>query len=71
MDQPAQRAALGTEPVRTIDRDELKAKLDRGNPFKLIMALDRWAYVRRYSGGLLEWEDAGLPLEGEFAPSAP
>ena len=20
--------------------------------------------VRRYSGGLLEWEDAGLPLEG-------
>ena len=22
--------------------------------------------VRRYSGGLLEWEDAGLPLEGEF-----
>ena len=26
--------------------------------------------VRRYSGGLLDWEDAGLPLEGEFAPSA-
>ena len=23
--------------------------------------------VRRYSGGLLDWEDAGLPLEGEFA----
>jgi rhodanese-related sulfurtransferase len=23
--------------------------------------------VRRYSGGLLEWEDAGLPLEGESA----
>jgi hypothetical protein len=23
--------------------------------------------VRRYSGGLLEWEDAGLPLEGEYA----
>jgi rhodanese-related sulfurtransferase len=22
--------------------------------------------VRRYSGGLLEWEDAGLPLEGSF-----
>ena len=22
--------------------------------------------VRRYSGGLLDWEDAGLPLEGEF-----
>jgi rhodanese-related sulfurtransferase len=119
-DQPGRLAALGTEPVRTISRDELKAKLDRGDPFKLIMALNRWAYeskhipgslhfdtpdelyaairpedevvvycsnvdclssvalyrdllrrgygnVRRYSGGLLDWEDAGLPLEGEFA----
>jgi rhodanese-related sulfurtransferase len=119
-DQPGPRAALGTEPVRTISREELKAKLDRGDPFKLIMALNRWAYdskhipgslhfdtpaelyaavrpedevvvycsnvdclssvalyrdlvrrgypnVRRYSGGLLDWEDAGLPLEGEFA----
>jgi rhodanese-related sulfurtransferase len=25
--------------------------------------------VRRYSGGLLDWEDAGLPLEGAFASS--
>jgi rhodanese-related sulfurtransferase len=119
-DQPSPHAALGTEPVRTIGREELKAKLDRGDPFKLIMALNRWAYdskhipgslhfdtpaelyvavqpddevvvycsnvdclssvalyrdlvrrgyhnVRRYSGGLLDWEDAGLPLEGEFA----
>jgi rhodanese-related sulfurtransferase len=119
-DQPGRHAALGTEPVRTISRDELKAKLDRGDPFKLIMALNRWAYdskhipgslhfdtpdelyaavrpedevivycsnvdclssvalyrdlvrrgypnVRRYSGGLLDWEDAGLPLDGEFA----
>ena len=23
--------------------------------------------VRRYAGGLLDWEDAGLPLEGEYA----
>jgi rhodanese-related sulfurtransferase len=120
MDQPHRNAALGTEPLRTIDRDELKAKLDRGDPIKLIMALNRWAYdakhipgslhfdtpdelyaavkpddevivycshvdclssvalyrdlvrrgygnVRRYSGGLLDWEEAGLPLEGEFA----
>jgi rhodanese-related sulfurtransferase len=123
MDQPAQRAALGAEPIRTIDRNELETKLDRGDPFKLIMALNRWAYdakhipgslhfdtpeelyaavrpedevvvycshvdclssvalyrelvrrgyrnVRRYSGGLLDWEDAGLPLEGEFASAA-
>ena len=26
--------------------------------------------VRRYSGGLLDWEDAGLPLEGEYATAA-
>ncbi len=119
-DQPHPNAALGPEPIRTIGRDELKAKLDRGDDFKLIMALSRWAFdakhiprslhfdapdelyaavtpgdevvvycsqvdclssvalyrdlvrrgyrdVRRYSGGLLDWEDAGLPLEGRFA----
>jgi rhodanese-related sulfurtransferase len=126
MDQPHPNAALGLEPIRTISRDELRAKLraklDRGDDFKLIMALNRWAYeakhipgslhfdtpealfaavrpedevvvycshvdclssvalyrdlvrrgyrnVRRYSGGLLDWEDAGLPLEGTFALS--
>ncbi len=119
VDQPRSSAALGLEPIRTIDRDELKAKLDRGEAFKLIMALNRWAYdakhipgslhfdtpealyaavspedevvvycsnvdclssvamyrdlvrrgyanVRRYSGGLVDWEEAGLPLEGEM-----
>ena len=112
-------AALGSEPVRTIGRDDLQAKLNRGDDFKLVMALNHWAFeakhipgsvhfdspdelyaairpedevvvclssvalyrdlvargyrnVRRYSGGLLDWEDAGLPLEGSFvAPAAP
>jgi rhodanese-related sulfurtransferase len=117
MDQPHRNASLGTEPIRTIDRDELKGKLGRDEDIKLIMALNRWAYdakhipgsvhfdtpeelyaavrpddevvvycsnvdclssvalyrelvrrgyrkVRRYAGGLLDWEDAGLPLEG-------
>ena len=119
MDQPRPTAALGHEPIRTIGRDELKATLDRGGHFKLIMALSRWAFdakhipgslhfdtpdelyatvrpddevvvycsnvdclssialyrdlvrrgygnVRRYAGGLIDWEEAGLPLEGEF-----
>jgi rhodanese-related sulfurtransferase len=119
VDQPNRNASLGREPIRTIDRDELKAKLDRGDDFKLIQALNRWAFdakhipgslhfdtpeelykaisptdevvvycsnvdclssvalyrdmvkrgytnVRRYSGGLMDWEDAGLPLEGTF-----
>jgi rhodanese-related sulfurtransferase len=123
MDQPIRHAALGSEPIKVIGRDELKAKLDRRDPFKLIMALNRWAYdskhipgslhfdtpdelyaavrpedeivvycsnvdclssvalyrdlirrgypnVRRYAGGLLDWEDAGLPLEGRFATAA-
>jgi rhodanese-related sulfurtransferase len=122
VDQPHPNAALGTELIRTIGRDELKAMLDRGDDVKLIMALNRWAFeakhipgsihfdtpeelyaavrpdeevvvycsqrdclssvalyrdlvrrgyrnVRRYAGGLLEWEDAGLPLEGTFAAS--
>ncbi len=104
--------------IETIDRDELKAKLDRGDDFKLVMALHDWAFramhipgsihyqsvedalagldvndeivvycsnvdcvasqfayrglvengytnVRRYSGGLADWQSAGLPLEGE------
>ena len=119
-DQPNRNAALGPVPIRTIGRDELKAKLDRGDDFKLIMALNRWAYdakhipgslhfdtpealyaavkpddevvvycshvdclssvalyrdlvrrgyrdARRYSGGLMDWEDAGLPMDGAFA----
>ncbi|MEA2605739.1 MAG: hypothetical protein QOI00_496 [Chloroflexota bacterium] len=124
MDAPHEHAALGAEPIETIDRGELKAKLDRGEDLKLIMALNRWAFdakhipgslhfdtpeelyaaihpddevvvycshvdclssvalyrdlirrgyrnVRRYSGGLLDWEGAGLPLDGEFAPVHP
>ena len=119
MDQPHRNAALGTEPIRTIGREELKAKLVRGDDVKLIMALNRWAFeakhipgsrhfdrpdelyaaiqpddevvvycsnvdclssvavyrdlirhgyanVRRYAGGLIDWEDAGLPLEGTY-----
>jgi rhodanese-related sulfurtransferase len=119
MSAPHRFAALGAEPIRTIERDELKAKLDAGSDLKLVMALNRWAFdakhipgslhfdtpeeaygalrpddeivvycsnvdclssvalyrdllergyrnVRRYSGGLLDWEDAGLTLEGAF-----
>ena len=117
--QPHAYAALGADPVDTISRQELQAKLDRGDDFKLVMALNRWAFdakhipgslhfdspaelyaalqpddeivvycsnvdclssvalyrdlvsrgyrnVRRYAGGLLDWEDAGRPLEGTF-----
>jgi hypothetical protein len=48
MDQPRPSAALGREPIRTIRRDDLKAKLDRGDDLKLIMALNRWAYEAKH-----------------------
>jgi rhodanese-related sulfurtransferase len=103
--------------VRTIDRNELKAKLERGDQFRLVMALNEFAFnaqhipgsehfptvaaafaalaedeeivvycsdpacvaslyayqglvdtgyrnVRRYSGGLSDWQAAGLPSKG-------
>ena len=105
--------------VKTIDREELWAKLTRGDEFRLVMALNEWAYrakhlpgsehfntpeelfsslspdeeivvyctspechssialymalvdagftnVRRNSGGLTDWEAAGLPVEGDW-----
>ena len=106
--------------IETIDREELKAKLDRGDDFRLVMSLHDWAFrakhipgsihfptvedaleglvkdeeivvycsdkacvasqfayqglvangytnVRRYEGGLADWEDAGYGLEGDWA----
>ena len=109
--------------MNLISRDELKEKIDRGDDFKLLMALGELAYlakhipgslytstpdalsemldvdddvvvycsnpncvasvavykylagkgyrnVRRYAGGLEDWEAAGLPLEGEMVADA-
>jgi rhodanese-related sulfurtransferase len=106
--------------IATIERDELKAKLDAGADIRLVMSLQRWAFealhipgslhfdtpeellatlhpddeiivycsdpacvgsrfaykklvdsgytnVRRYAGGLSDWEDAGYPLAGSAA----
>jgi rhodanese-related sulfurtransferase len=121
--QPHPHAALGRGSVETINRSELRSKLDTGDPIKLVMALNRWAFeakhipgslhfdtpnelysalqqddeiivycsnvdclasvalywalidrgyksVRRYAGGLIDWEDAGLPLEGNLIEGA-
>jgi rhodanese-related sulfurtransferase len=106
-----------TAARRTIARDELKARLDRGVTLRLVMTLSEWDYgikhipgsiclsdpreilarldpadeiviygaheadphaigvqrllesrgyehVARYAGGIVDWEAAGLPLEG-------
>jgi len=120
MENPNIGPVLSDHAVRTIDREELRQKIARKDPFKLVMALNEWAFlekhipgsthfntpgemlcglrkeeeivvycanptciaslaayrrlvehgytnVRRYPGGLIDWEDAGLPLEGERA----
>ncbi|MEQ8673743.1 MAG: rhodanese-like domain-containing protein [Aggregatilineales bacterium] len=105
--------------MNTITREELKAKLDRGDHFKLVMTLTEWHFramhipssiwvssvddalsqlgrdeeivvycadvncvasgtayhlltdngyrnVRRYAGGVADWQAAGYPLVGEM-----
>ena len=104
--------------IDTIERDDLKAKIDAGEDFRLVMTLNEWAFrarripssirfesiehalealekddeivvycsdpacvasqyayqglvaagysnVRRYEGGLSDWDDAGYPFEGD------
>jgi rhodanese-related sulfurtransferase len=104
--------------MNLISREELKAKLDRGDDFKLVMAMGEWAFkmahipgsinisnmdqaerllalddeiviycaggscpaspaayhylvshgftnVRRYAGGITDWQEAGYPVEGD------
>jgi len=111
-------------PIRTIDREELRTKLARGDDFRLVMSGSDWSFrakhlpasvhfqtpdqmfgalrpdqeivvycsnadchaslgtiqklldhgyrdVRHYAGGLIDWETAGLPLEGEWASGPP
>ena len=38
---------------RMIDRDELKAKLDRGDDFKLVMVLGEWGFHAKHIPGSL------------------
>jgi rhodanese-related sulfurtransferase len=110
---------LSDVPMRTIDREELRQKLARGDRFELVMCLGEWEFrakhiagsihfnttaellaglkkddeivvycsnpeclasiaayqrliehhysnVRRYAGGIADWEDAGMPLEGDW-----
>jgi rhodanese-related sulfurtransferase len=117
MPLPIQGRVLSDAPVRTIERDELRRKIEaKDSRFKLVMALGEWEFrtkriagsvhfkdasdmlsalkrdddivvyctnppclasvaayhrlddegygnVRRYAGGIEDWERAGLPLE--------
>ena len=55
MDQP--RVTPRWAATRSgIGRDELKAKLDRGGDFKLIMALNRWAFDAKHIPGSVHFD---------------
>jgi hypothetical protein len=56
-DQPHRYAMLGQEPVATVGREELKANLDSGEPIKLVMALNRWAFDAKHILGSLHFDD--------------
>jgi rhodanese-related sulfurtransferase len=41
--------------IRTIEREELKAKLDRGDDFKLVMAMHEWGFNAAHIPGSLHF----------------
>lgn len=41
--------------IKTIERDELKAKLDRGDEFKLVMAMHEWGFNAAHIPGSLHF----------------
>ena len=51
------------DDIRTIGRDELKAKLDTGEDIRLVMALQRWAYEALHIPGSLHFDTPEQLLE--------
>ena len=52
--------------IKTIEREDLKAKLDRGDDFKLIMAMHEWGFRVAHIPGSLHYntvEDAKNDLD--------
>jgi rhodanese-related sulfurtransferase len=56
-DRPHPFARLGQEPVATINREQLKTRLEDGEPIKLVMALDRWVFDAKHIPGSLHFDD--------------
>ena len=52
--------------IKTIEREELKAKLDRGDNFKLVMAMHEWGFNAAHIPGSVHFntvEDARQSLD--------
>jgi rhodanese-related sulfurtransferase len=43
--------------MKTIEREELKAKIDRGDNFKLVMTMNKWAFEASHIPGSLNIYD--------------
>ena len=50
--------------IETIDRDELKAKLDAGDDFRLVMTLHAWAFRAQHIPGSEHFNTPEETLEG-------
>ena len=50
--------------MKLIDREELKRKLDRGDDFKLVMALGEWAYRAKLIPGSIHFATVEKGLQG-------
>ena len=62
-----------SDEVQLITREELKAKLDRGDDFKLVMVLEEWAYRLKHIPSSINipiafrpWGPSDLELEDEI-----
>ena len=49
--------------MKLIDRDELKAKIDAGGDFKLVMVLSEWAYRAKHIPGSLNIDHPTKAIE--------
>ena len=57
--------------IATIERDELKAKLDSGADIRLVMSLQRWAFEALHIPGSLHLgTPEGPPIEDASRPTA-
>lgn len=48
--------------IDTIEREELKQKLDRGDDFKLVMTLNEWAYRAEHIPGSMHFPSVEAAL---------
>ena len=65
MPLPIQGPLFSDVPVRTIERDELRRKLDAKDlRFKLVMTLGDWEFRAKHIPGSLHFKDASDMLSG-------